>query len=174
MGTARRGKNSDSLVGDAHPTNKDVSMLARRCLLVALALALTTSTLACCGMFNPASRLYGKWKLDFEESLKRSVGDNQLQAAAARLAWGFYGGNITIDFRSDGTASFNLDSLVGGGSNDGKWSVTSAEGDTLKVQVTPDDSEKPSTFTIHLIDADTFELEDLGQVNVAVFRREKK
>ena len=130
----------------------------------------------CCGLLNPASRLYGKWKLNIDATIDRNTGGNEFQAGLARAAWSLVGGDVTVEFRSDGTGAFSgrivnasSGSLSGGGTEEGTWSLTSAEGDSFVVKL-ESDSGQTGEVTILLTDPDTFEVTgDDG--NVFIFRR---
>lgn len=139
-------------------------MLPRRLLLVCSATFLIASVVACCGLLNPASRLYGKWKWDVDEAFDGAIG-NLMNLSAV---------GMTVDFRSDGTATVEAKWALGSGAQVGKWAVTSAEGDVLNVDFTPDNSEQTQQFTLTMIDADTFKMKDTGQGNSAIFRRVKE
>ncbi len=139
-------------------------MLTRRLLLVCCAIFLIASVAPGCSMLNPASRLYGKWKLDVDESF----------AGAAGGLINMAGGGMTIDFRSDGTATVAAKSFLGGGKEAGKWTLASADGDVLTVDFTPDNSAQTRQYVLTMQDADTFKMKDTGQGNAAIFRRVKE
>ena len=143
---------------------------ARRLLLAACAAGLIGSIVGCCGLLNPASRLYGKWKLDIEATIDRNAGGTDIQAGLARAAWGVLGGDVIVEFRSDGTGTFAGNSIVGGGTEEGSWTVVRAESDLIIVQFTSNNSGESRQVDLVMKDPDTFEVAgDNG--NVAIFRR---
>jgi len=142
-------------------------------LLVTSAVFLIASAAACCGMLNPASRLYGKWKLDVAETVRRASENNPLAGAAGGLI-NMAGGEMTIEFQSDGTATVEAKSMFGSNSESGTWSLAGADGDTLTIDIVPNDSGQSRQMTLRMVDADTFETEDAGQGESAVFRRVKE
>ena len=144
----------------------------RRVLTILCAATFLVSAIACCGLLDPASRLYGKWKLDVDATIEKATGGNEVQAGLAKAAWGLFGGDVTVEFRRDGTATFRGNLNFGSGSEDGNWTLTSADGDTLKIQVDGDDSQ-PRDITIHMVDSDTFEVNNPQAGKPLVFRRVK-
>ena len=130
----------------------------RRSELILPCSLLLASLAGCCGLLNPAARLHGKWKLDVDATIDRAAGGNDVQAGLARAAWGMFGGDIVVEFRSDGTGAFTGKTLAGGGTEEGKWTLKSAEGDTLVIEFTPDGSGQPREVEILMTGPDSFEV----------------
>ena len=144
-------------------------MAYRRIITSMSAILLLGVIVGCCGLLNPASRLYGKWKLDVDATIDRIAGGNDIQAGLARAAWGMIGGEIVVEFRSDGTGTLTSRALAGG-VEEGTWTLKNAENDTLVIEFTANGSGQKRDVEILMTDPDTFEISgDNG--NVAIFRR---
>jgi len=148
-------------------------MFSFRSRSIILAAALLGCAVAGCEWLNPAARLYGKWKLDVDATIDRNAGGNDVQAGLARAAWGVFGGDLVIEFRSDGTGTFTGESIVGGSTEEGRWSVVRAEPERIEIEFTSDRTGNTRQIELNMPDADTFEVEGAGG-NVAIFRRVKK
>ena len=145
-------------------------MNTRRIIAAASALFIIGFAVACCGMLNPASRLYGQWKLDVDATIDRATGGNDVQAGLARAAWGMFGGDIIVEFRSDGTGTFTGRTLAGAGTEEGTWAVQRADADSIVVNFTSNNTGESRVVELMMKGPDTFEIEgDDG--NVAIFRR---
>ena len=145
----------------------------RRILYISFAIWFAGILAGCCGLLDPASRLYGKWKLDVEATIDRAAGGNDFQAGLARAAWGLVGGDIIMEFRSDGTGTFTGRSLAGGSVEEGTWTLKSADQDKLVIDVTPQGGGQTREVEILMTDADTFEVAG-PDGNFAIFRRVKE
>ena len=144
-------------------------VMQRSVLLFVVTIGLVVGA-ACCGLLNPASRLYGKWKLDVESTIDRNTGGNDVQAGLARAAWGMFGGDIIVEFRSDGTGTFTGNTLAGGTAEEGTWSLVRADSDTIVISFTGNNSGQTREMSLLMTDPDTFEFTgDNG--NVVIFRR---
>ena len=145
-------------------------MTYRRSLAVLFTLFSLAVIVGCCGLLNPASRLYGKWNLDVDATINRIAGGNDIQAGLARAAWGMFGGDVVVEFRSDGTGSFTGKSFAGGETEEGNWNLKSANEDTLVIEFTANSTGQTREIEILMTDANTFEVSgDDG--NAAIFRR---
>lgn len=124
-----------------------------------------------CDLLNPASRLYGTWKLDVDATIDRAAGGNAFKKAALQTMWSLGGGDVTMEFRPDGTGEMKGATAIGGGNETGTWKLLSADSSTLRVELTTDKGTHEQT--LRMLDPNTFEV-DLnagGQVNTATFRR---
>ena len=145
-------------------------MSFRQALYLLSALLCVAVLAGCCGLLNPASRLYGKWKLDVDATIDRIAGGNDLQAGLARAAWGMFGGDIVVEFRSDGTGTLTGNTLAGGTTEEGTWFVKTVEDDTFVIEFTNENTGQTRDVELNLTDPDTFELKgDDG--NAVIFRR---
>ncbi len=138
---------------------------SRRAALALCGILLLPVAFSGCELLNPASRLYGQWKLD------RAAGGNELRKGALRAMWSLVGGDVTMEFRPDGTGEMTGNSALGGGNQQGTWKLVSAEGDTLRVELTTEQGTHEQV--LRMLDANTFEVEMNagGQTNTATFRR---
>jgi len=138
---------------------------------IAIAFCAILAAFSGCDLLNPASRLYGTWKLDVDTTIDRAAGGNAFKKAALQTMWSFGGGDVTMEFRPDGTGEMRGNSVFGAGNETGTWKLMSAESDTLRVELTTDKGTHEQV--LRMLDANTFEV-DLnagGQVNTATFRR---
>jgi hypothetical protein len=146
-------------------------MTARR-LASLFCLAAALAIISGCNFLNPASRLYGKWKLDVDATIERAAGGNEFKKATLRAMWGLVGGDVTMEFRADGTGDMTGSGMLGSESKSGTWKLLSAESDKLKVEFTTDQGTHEQT--LRMIGADTFEVDQKlpnDEVLTATFRR---
>jgi hypothetical protein len=146
-------------------------MNTRRGSLWACGILALVAAFSGCDLLNPASRLYGTWKLDVDTTIDRAAGGNAFKKAALQTMWSFAGGDVTMEFRPDGTGEMKGNSALGSGNESGTWKLVSAESSSLRVELTTDKGTHEQV--LRMLDPNTFEV-DLnagGQVNTATFRR---
>jgi hypothetical protein len=147
-------------------------MGARRLWMLACILSLVCVSLTGCDLLNPASRLYGKWKLDVDATIDRAAGGSELKKSALRAMWALIGGEVTMEFRPDGTGEIQGASALGAGNETGTWKLVSADRDTLRVEITSDRGTYERV--LRMLDANTLEV-DLPvageQTSATTFRR---
>ena len=152
--------------------DKNMTMIARRAGMVACMGLFIVVALSGCDLLNPASRLYGKWKLDVETTIDRAAGGSELKKSALRAMWAIVGGDVTMEFRPDGTGEMKGSTALGAGNETGTWKLVSAESDALRVALTT--YKGTHEQVLRMLDANTFEV-DLpaagGQLTTATFRR---
>ena len=146
-------------------------MVTRRCSLFACGIFALLAATSGCDLLNPASRLYGTWKLDVDATIDRAAGGNAFKKAALQTMWSLGGGDVTMEFRPDGTGEMNGAAALGSGKETGTWKLVSAESNTLRVELTTDKGTHEQV--LRMLDANTFEvdLNASGQVYTATFRR---
>ncbi len=126
--------------------------------------------IACCGFFNPASRLYGQWKLDVDATIDRAARGNEVQAALARAVWKVFSGDVIIEFRDDGTGAFIGDTVIGGTSQECTWTLVEAKDESLILNIPNEETGEARDVEFMLPDEDTIEIAG-ADGNVAIFRR---
>jgi hypothetical protein len=133
-------------------------------------LAVAMATITGCQMFNPASRLYGTWKLDADATIDRAAGGNELAKSLLKATLAL---DVATEFRDDGTGETrgNSIALFGEGSESFTWKLLSAENDTLRVEIISDLGKREEA--LRMIDADTFEVDFTltGKTFTSIFRR---
>lgn len=147
-------------------------MFPKRSLWMFGGIVVLAAAVSCSGMFNPASRLHGKWLLDAEATLDNAAAGNAMQRNLLAATWSMAGGNLTLEFFSDGSAVFTGASVLGQTVERGKWKLTHSDGDALTVDFTGDENGQTREFQIRMIDDASFTVNvNIGQVQTAVFRK---
>ena len=146
---------------------------------VAISVCLTTillSAVACCGLLNPASRLYGKWKFDVEGTYAQHPAD-AAEVDELTILRAINTIFLTVEFRSDGTMEFKTNSIADtvpaltGMSGESTWSLASADGDTLTLDIGRSGASYTTQTQINMLISDSFAWIDSNRSQSLVFRR---
>ena len=91
--------------------------------------------------------------------IDRAAAGNEFKKGALRAMWALVGGDVTMEFRPDGTGEMTGATVLGTNNGVGTWKLVTAERDTLRVAVTTE--QGTHEHLLRMLDAgEQFDIDD--------------